>query len=134
VLQSEAAQSALHQLRAANESEVAALHAVGKAYAALDRLEIDTETLQNSTSNAESALFGRIVPLFASRRKSLADHQLSAAMEQARAAAEAGDRKQALRALKAVQSFTEFASPDLKNEWAALTKKAEKGKVFGRLG
>ncbi len=131
VLQSEAVQSALQHVRTANESELAALHAVGKAYAALDRLEVADETLQNT---AESALFNRIVPLFASRRKSVADRQLSSAMEQARAAADAGDRKQALRTLKAAQAFSEFASTDLKNELAALTKKAEKGKVFGRLG
>ena len=55
-------------------------------------------------------------------------------MNQARAEAEAGNRKQALRTLKAAKCFTEYASSDLRDEWLTLTKNAEKGKVFGRLG
>jgi hypothetical protein len=47
---------------------------------------------------------------------------------------EAGDKKQAARALKAAKHFNEYASSDLQDEWQTLTRKAEKGRVFGRLG
>jgi hypothetical protein len=130
VLQSEPVQTALQRLRSDREEELATLQAVGRAYAALDRLEIDAGISQNG----ESALSGRIVNLFATRRKTVADRQLYSAMNRARVEAEAGNRKQALRTLKAAKSFSEYASADLRDEWLALTKNAEKGKVFGRLG
>ena len=133
VLHSEPVQLALQRLREANDNELAALQAVGKAYAALDRPEISARTLQNPEGKLESSLLTRLVPVFTSRRKSVADRQLSAAIEQARAALEAGDKKQALRALKAAKNFAEYASSNLQNEWQALSRKAEKGKVFGRL-
>ena len=82
----------------------------------------------------ESSLLKRIVPIYASRRKSMADRRLSSALEQARQAMHAGDKKQAARALKAAKTFAEYASSNLQNEWQALSQEAEKGKVFGRLG
>jgi tetratricopeptide (TPR) repeat protein len=134
VLHSEPVQIALQRLREANDSELAALQAVGKAYAALDRQELAAGTLQNPGGSAESSLLARIVPIFTWRRKSVADRQLSSALEQARVAVEAGDKKQAVRALQAAKNFTEYASSNLQNEWQALSKKAQRGKVFGRLG
>ena len=134
ILHSEAVESALKRLREANDNELAALQAVGKAYAALDRPDISAGALQNPTANAHSALLARIVPVFTSRRKSMADRQLSTALEQARAAMEAGDKKQAARALKAAKTFAEYASSNLRNEWQALSREAEKGKGLGRLG
>jgi serine/threonine-protein kinase len=134
VLHSEPVQTALQRLREANDSELAALQAVGKAYAALDRQELAAGTLQNPGGSAESSLLARIVPVFTSRRKSVADRQLSSALEQARVAMEAGDKKQAVRALQAAKNFTEYASSNLQNDWQALSKKAQRGKVFGRLG
>lgn len=131
ILESEQVQTALQRLRAANDSELAALQAVGRAYAALDRFDIGAGTLQNAGGNAESSLLTRIVPVFTSRRKSVADRQLSSAIAQARAAMEAGNRKQAARALSAAQIFTEYASSNLQTEWQALLKKAKKSKVFG---
>lgn len=133
VLQFEPVQNALQRWRAARDEELAILQAVGRAYAALDRLEIDAGILQNPLGG-ESALSGRILTLFVSRRKTMADRQLSSAMNHARAEAEAGNRKQALRTLKAAKSFTEYASSDVRDEWLTLTRNAEKGKVFGRLG
>jgi hypothetical protein len=115
------------------DSELAALRVVGKAYAALDSPHF-SGALQNPTANAQSTLLARIVPVFASRRKSMADRQLSAALEQGRAAMEAGDKKQAARTLKAANTFAEYASRNLQNEWQALSREAEKGKVLGRLG
>lgn len=47
---------------------------------------------------------------------------------------EAGDTKPAARALKAANTFAEYASSNLQNEWQALSREAEKGKVLGRLG
>jgi hypothetical protein len=134
VLESEQAQTALQQLRTANDRELAALQAVGKAYAALDRFDADAGGLQNSGADSESSLLTRIVPIFTSRRKSVADRQLSAAIEEARAAMEAGDRKQAALTLKAAKGIAKYASSNLQNEWQTLLKKAEKGKMFGRLG
>ena len=134
VLHSKPVQAALKRSREANDNELAALQAVGKAYAALDRPEIEATSLQGPSGKVESSLLKRIVPIYASRRKSMADRQLSAALEQARAAMGAGDKKQATRALKAAKTFAEYASSNLQNEWQALSQEAERGKVFGRLG
>ena len=131
VLESEPVQNALRRWRAAQDSEAAALQAVAKAYGALDRLDGDIGVLQ-SGGNSDSSLLTRIVPVFTSRRKSVADLRLSSAIEQARAAIERGDRKQAATALKAATTFAEYASGNLQSEWQALLKKAEKGKLFGR--
>jgi serine/threonine-protein kinase len=134
VQESEPAQTALQRLRAANDRELAALQAVGRAYAALDRFDVGPISLPNSGPSSESLLLTRIVPVFTSRRKSVADRQLSSAIEQARTAIEAGDRKQAVLRLRSATSFAEHASSDLQNEWQTLLKKAEKSKMFGRLG
>ena len=134
VQESEPAQTALQGLRAANDGELAALRTVGRAYAALDRFDVDVVSLPNSGPPSESLLLSRIVPVFTSRRKSVADRQLSSAIEQARTAIEAGDRKQAALELRAATCFAEYASSNLQNEWQALLKKAEKSKMFGRLG
>ncbi len=132
VLQSEQAQTALKRLREANQSELATLRAVGAAYAALDRPELGAGALPSPAGNAEPSLLTRIVPVFASRRKSVAERQLSSAIEQARAAMDAGDKKQAAKLLKDAAAFAEYAGGNLKSEWQALNKKAEKGKLFGR--
>jgi len=58
----------------------------------------------------------------------MADRQLSAGLEQARAAMEAGDKKQAARALKSAEIFTEYAGSGLQNEWQTLSLQAEKDK------
>jgi eukaryotic-like serine/threonine-protein kinase len=134
ILHSAPVQNALKRLREADRNELAALQAVGKAYAALDRPDISAGTLQNPTGSAKSTLLARIVPVFTSRRKSIADRQLASVLEQARAAMEAGDKKQAARALKAARTFAEYASSKLQNEWQALSREADKGKVLGRLG
>ena len=132
LLQSEPVQTALKRLREANESELATLRAVGTAYAALDRLDLGAGTLPSPGASTQSSLLTRIVPGFACRRQSVADRQLSLAIEKARAAIEAGDRKQAAKVLKEAAAFAEFAAGNLKSEWQALNKKAEKGKLFGR--
>lgn len=134
VLQSEKIQSTLKRLRETNDNELAALRAVGNAYAALDHPDVGNRALQTPSGNGASALLQRIVPVFTSRRKSMADRQLAVAIEQAKAAIEAGDRKQAAKALKAVSNFADYASDNLQVEWQALSRKSEKGKVFGRLG
>jgi hypothetical protein len=134
VVESEPVQTALERLRAANDREMAALQAVGKAYAALDRFDVDAGSLQDSGASSESLLLTRIVPVFTSRRQSVAERQLSSAIEQARAAIEAGDRKQAALALKDAKCFAEYAGDSLQNEWQSLLKKTEKGKMFGRRG
>ena len=131
VLQSELAQTTLKRLREANQRELATLQAVGAAYAALDRPELGASGLPNPAGN-EASLLTRIVPVFTSRRKSIAERRLSSAIEQARAAMDAGDKKQAAKLLKDAAAFTEYAGGNLKSEWQALNKKAEKGKLFGR--
>lgn len=132
VLYSEPIQNALQRLHNVRVGEVAALQAVGKAYAALDRAHIEAGTLQNLS--AESALLTRLVPIYSSRRRSMADRQMAFAIEQARAAMEGGDRERAAEALRKAVAFTEFASENLQNEWDALSRKVEKRQLFGRLG
>jgi len=131
VAESESVRSALNRLRQASENELATLRAIGRAYAALDRL--DAGTLPEPAQE-DSSLLARIVPVFSSRRKSLADRHLSLAIEQARSAMEAGDRKDATKHLKEAAAFLQFASGNLQEEWRTLQKKAEKGKLFGKLG
>jgi hypothetical protein len=121
ILQTQAVQKALATLREASASEATALQAVGSAYAHLEYPDGGKRTLQE---NATSPLLARIVPVFATRRKSVADRQMSSAIDRARAAFDAGDKKQAAKALDAVVAFAEFASKDLQNEWHTLSKKA----------
>jgi hypothetical protein len=132
VLHSASVQTALQRLREATATESAALQAVGKAYAALDRLETGAGNLLAPGANEEASLLSRIVPVFASRRKSAADRQLSSVIQQAQAAIDEGNRKQAAASLNAAKPFTAYASSSLQEEWQALLKKAEKGKMFGR--
>jgi len=49
---------------------------------------------------------------------------MSLAIDRARAAFDAGDKKQAAKALDSVVAFAEFASKDLQSEWHTLSKKA----------
>ena len=128
VLHAEPLQTALQRLHQANESELATLQAVGRCYAALDSQDLGSGALQDSGGSAEASLLQRMVPVFTSRRKSVADRQLTSAMEQARSAMDAGDRKRAAKLLREVASFSQYSSNDLQSEWQALTKKAEKGK------
>jgi serine/threonine-protein kinase len=132
VLHSAPVQTALQRLREATAAESAALQAVGKAYAALDRLDAGAGNLQAPAANQEASLLSRIVPVFTSRRKSAADRQLSSVIEQAQAAIDEGNRKQAAASLNAAKSFATYASSNLQEEWQTLLKKAEKGKMFGR--
>ena len=131
VVGAESVQLSLKRWRAAKEGEQAALQAVGKAYATLDRLESGPGTLPGP-STSESALLARIVPVFTSRRKSAADRQLASALAQAQIAIEGGDRKQAAVTLKSAKAFVDYAASYLQEEWQALLKKADKGKIFGR--
>ena len=129
-----AIQKALADLRRASDAEIAALRAVGSAYAALGRAEASPDSLQNPGRNLESALLARIVPIFATRRNSAADRRLSSAINQARTAIEAGDRKQAANILESVGAFAGFASSELHTEWQSLNKKTSRGKVFRKSG
>jgi serine/threonine-protein kinase len=125
VLQNKAVQKVLTTLREATANEITALQAVGSAYAFLDHGDAGKGTLQE---NAKSPLLTRLVPIFESRRKSVADRQLSLAVERARNSLNAGDKKQAARALDSVVAIAEFASKDLQNEWQALSKKVGRTK------
>jgi hypothetical protein len=121
VLENESVQKSLAILRDATAQEITALEVIGAAYAYLDQGYGNKSALEE---NAQSPLLTRLVPIFRSRRKSIADRELSSAIEQARAAFNAGDKNQAASALEAVVAFTEFASKDLESEWQALRKKA----------
>lgn len=129
-----AVQKALADLRHASDNELTAIKSVGNAYAALERRNSSAAALQNPGGNLESSLVGKIVPIFAARRKSAADRQLSTAIDQARTAIEAGDRKQAASILESVVAFSPFASSELHAEWQSLSKKATKGKMFRKSG
>lgn len=121
VLENESVQKSLGRLREANAREITALQAAGVAYAYLDHGCGNKSALEES---AQSPLLTRLVPIFLARRQSIADRQVSSAIEQARAAFNAGDKKQAASALDAVIALTEFASKDLESEWQSLSKKA----------
>lgn len=121
VLQHDAVQKTLATMREASASETSALQSVGSAYAYLDHDDAGKRSLRE---DAKSPLLSRLTPIFAARRKSVADRQLSSAIDRARAAFDAGDKKQAASALDAVIAFTEYASSDLKSEWQTLSKKA----------
>lgn len=128
VLTAEAAQRAMSRLRAASEKELLALRAVGAGYAALDRMDLRGQVL--SSQPGESSFLARVVPIFAARRTALADRQVSSAIEKARAAIEAGDKKLAVKILTSASNLTNFASSHLQNEWESLHKSAEKGGMF----
>jgi eukaryotic-like serine/threonine-protein kinase len=128
VLTAEAAQRAMSRLRVASEKELLALRAVGAGYAALDRMDLRGQVL--SSQPGESSFLARVVPIFAARRTALADRQVSSAIEKARAAIEAGDKKLAVKILTAASSLTNFASGHLQKEWESLHKSAEKGGMF----
>jgi hypothetical protein len=121
VLGNQSVQKSLAVLREANAHEIRALQAVGTAYAYLDHGCGNKSVLEE---NAKSPLLSRLAPIFQSRRQSIADREVSSAIERARAAFNAGDKKQAASALDAVVSLTEFASIDLESEWQALRRKA----------
>jgi eukaryotic-like serine/threonine-protein kinase len=137
VLQSEPVQTALTRLREACRTESRALQAVAKAYAALDALQIgDTQTSfeRLDDDGGEASLLARIVPVFTSRRSSIADKQLASAAEQVRDAIEAGDGMRASQLLKEAAIFHEHASPDVQSRWSSLAKEAGKNKILGRMG
>jgi tRNA A-37 threonylcarbamoyl transferase component Bud32 len=132
ILHSAPVQTALQRLREATAAESAGLQAVGKAYAALDRLDTGAGTLQAPGATEEASLLSRIFPVFTSRRKSAADRQLASVIERAQAAIDEGNRKQAAASLNAAKPFAAYASSNLQDEWQTLLKKTEKGKMFGR--
>jgi hypothetical protein len=128
--QIDAIKKALASMREANANEMAALRALGGAYAGLEGGGRGPSVLPENT---RSSLLGRIVPIFASRRKSVADRQVSTAIDRARAAIDSGDKKQAASILEAVTAFVEYASGDIPSEWQSLSKKVGKGKGFGKV-
>lgn len=132
VLQSDPVKRALEQLRAAHKAELSALRAVGSSYSAMHHLNLAASDLPCPAGSAEPSFLKRILPVFQSRRKSLADRQLSSAIENAQAALAAGDKKRAGKSLQEAAAFTEYASIGLQNEWQDLQKKLGKGKLFGK--
>jgi serine/threonine-protein kinase len=124
VLQTDSIQKTLEALREASANEFAALRAVGGAYASLEGSGTGPAVLPES----KSSLLGRMVPIFASRRKSVADRQMSAAIDRARAAIDSGDKQQATRILEDALSLAAYASSNLLTEWQTLNKKAGRGK------
>jgi eukaryotic-like serine/threonine-protein kinase len=137
VLHSEPIQTVLARLREACRNESHALQAVGKAYAALDGLQRgdrQTSFERLEENNSEASLLARIVPVFTSRRTSVADRQLSSAAGEVRAALEAGDGKWASQLLKAAAIFQEHASADVQSRWNSLAREAGKNNILGRMG
>jgi len=131
VLQNDSIQKALAAMREASANELTALRAVGGAYASLEGLGNAPGVLPDNT---KSIMLARIAPIFASRRKSVADRQISSALDHARAAIDAGDKLRAATILDEVVAFTEYASSNLHNEWQTLSKKAGRGKRLGKPG
>jgi eukaryotic-like serine/threonine-protein kinase len=125
VLQIGSIQKALAGMREASGNELAALRAIGGAYASLEGTANRPPVLPE---NSGSSLLGRVIPFFTSRRKSSADCQMSSAINRARAAIDSGDKKQAGKILDQVVNLTQYASGDLQTEWQTLNKKAGRGK------
>lgn len=130
VLQNDIVQKALAAMREASQNELAALRSVGGAYANLENANTGPTVLPDG----KSSILGRLVPIFASRRKSVADRQISAAIDRARAALDSGDKPQAARILDDVVSFAEYASSNLQSEWQTLSKRSGREKGLGRQG
>jgi eukaryotic-like serine/threonine-protein kinase len=128
VVTTDAAQEAMRRLQTAYQNELMALRSIGTAYAALDRMDLRSGVLASRPE--ESSFLARLVPVFASRRKLLADRQLSSSLEKARAAIESGDKKLASKFLSDAATFAAFASSHLQSEWQALNKTSEKGGIF----
>jgi uncharacterized phage infection (PIP) family protein YhgE len=128
VVTTDAAQEAMRRLQTAYQNELMALRSIGTAYAALDRMDLRSGALASRPE--ESSFLARLVPVFASRRKLLADRQLSSSLEKARAAIESGDKKLASKFLSDAATFAAFASSHLQSEWQALNKTSEKGGIF----
>jgi eukaryotic-like serine/threonine-protein kinase len=127
-------EKALAEWRRSAASERAGLQSLGIAYAALAGASTSAEAFENPGRNLESSLLARMVPIFLARRKSAADRQLASAISEARAAIEAGDRKQAARILESVVAFAGFAASELEAEWQSLNKKASRVRVFRKSG
>jgi hypothetical protein len=137
VLNSELVQSALKRMSESLKHESTALQAVGRGYAALDIFQMGTAESsppQLDENGSEASLLGRIVPLFAYRRKSIADRQLSSAVEQLRTALKNGDGQRAAEVLETAPIFHAYASSNVQSEWSSLAKKAGKNKIIKRLG
>ncbi|HET9409536.1 MAG TPA: protein kinase [Candidatus Sulfotelmatobacter sp.] len=130
IMQSELVQRALEILREAKRQELLVLQTIGRTYAALDRLDLSNSSLTEA-GTPDLPLRQRVVPVFASRRQSIAVRQLSAAISQSQIAMEAGNKKHAEEILRSAATFSEYANSDLKNEWQALLNKNKKGKVLG---
>jgi eukaryotic-like serine/threonine-protein kinase len=128
VVTTDAAQEAMRRLQTAYQNELMALRSIGTAYAALDRMDLRSGVLASRPE--ESSFLARLVPVFASRRKLLADRQISSSLEKARAAIESGDKKLASKFLSDAATFAAFASSHLQSEWQALNKTSEKGGIF----
>jgi eukaryotic-like serine/threonine-protein kinase len=137
VLHSEPIQIVLARLRQACRNELHALEAVGKAYAALDGLQMgDSQRPFDGLdeNNREASLLARIMPIFTYRRTSVADRELSSASGELRAALEAGHGKRASQLLKAAAIFQDHASADVQSGWNSLAREAGKHKILGRMG
>jgi len=118
-------QKALAAMRESSADELAALRAIGGAYASLEGTANRSPVLPE---NSGSSLLGRVIPFFSSRRKSSADRQTSSAIDRARTAIDSGDKKQAGKILDQVINLARYASGDLQTEWQTLNKKAGRGK------
>jgi len=131
LLQIASIQTALASAREASANELSALRSIGSSYASLEGTDKGAAALKD---NASSSLLARVVPLFASRRKSVADQKTSSANDRARAAIDSGDKKQAARILDDVVAFAQHASGPLQNEWQTLSKKVGRRKGPEKLG
>ena len=125
VQQAGSIQKALAAMREASADELAALRAIGEAYASLEGTANRPPVLPENTG---SSLLGRVIPFFTSRRKSSADRQTSSAIDRARMAIESGDKKRAGKILDQAANLAQYASGDLQTEWQTLNRKAGKGK------
>ncbi len=125
-----AIQKSLAELRHASAQELSAIRNIGSAYASLEG-NGRSAVLKD---NAGSSLLDRIVPIFASRRRTISDRQVSSAIDRARSAIDSGDKKLATKILDDAVAFAEHANDDLQTEWQTLSKKAGRGKGPGKLG
>ncbi|MFZ0417413.1 MAG: protein kinase [Candidatus Sulfotelmatobacter sp.] len=137
VSQAPPVQEQIRKLQATRDSEEALLQLVGKAYGALDNLDVagGWATLEAGLqSNPESPLLNRVRETFQKRMRVTADEALSAALERARAALAAGEPRSAVDVIRSVAGLTGHARLELQGERQRLLKEALRSRMLARIG
>jgi serine/threonine-protein kinase len=137
LLENDAVTSALAHLHEANDREARVLQAVGTAYAAFHRADLQTAHHQAEVVRREqdpSKLATRLVNHLEARVAQVADHVVAVAMSEARAALQDHNPKRAVEILASSSAATEFSRPEVQQNWQYLKQQAGKARFLSRFG